>query len=631
MTLNLANLKRWMICLCIALQAACGSQESANTDKSTSIAGLAGVNIDSTASNNVAKSPEKSDNKLLTSLATNYPNGQLPADRVAQAANDLAQNPAVLKMSAGTAPVAGSKVTAQSQPIQAQAFAADFQPVQRIQNTTLYGAYFFSIYPGEVTNALATNPNWSLEGPAFWASLQTGVDLYPVHRFQNKLNGSYLYTIYDTERADIVANYSATFVYEGFAWYARQTPAKGWSALYRFRSKTNGTYLFSAYESEKDAIMANYPDVFELEGIAYYVRQDVPKSSDVVVAGTAHTCAIKGDSTVACWGFNAYGQLGDGSTTQSLIPITVSGLSGVAALSAGFYNSCALKTEGTVVCWGYNANGQLGDGSTTQRLSPTAVPSLSGVAALSTGANHTCALKTDGMVACWGSNFNGSLGDGSTTNRLSPTAVSGLSGVAALSAGFYHTCALKTDGTVACWGDNLDGQLGHGGTMQKLNPTAVPGLSGVVALSAGFYHTCALKTNGTVACWGSNAGGQLGDGSTTDRLRPTAVPGLSGVATLSAGGGQTCALKIDETVACWGSNNNGQFGDGSITDRLNPTAVPRLSGVTALAAGAAHTCALKTDGTARCWGFNIYGQLGDGTTTNRSSNVEVLGGAVYWK
>jgi hypothetical protein len=182
--------------------------------------------------------------------------------------------------------------------VSAQATAADYQPVKRVQNTTLYGAYFFSIYPTEITTALATNPNWRLEGPAFWASLATGTDLYPVHRFRNKTNGSYLYSIYETERADIAANYAATFEYEGVAWYARQTPATGWSALYRFRNKTNGTYLFSAYESEKDAIVATYPDVFALEGIAYYVRQDAPivPCTSAANASTGYSLVFKGCS-----------------------------------------------------------------------------------------------------------------------------------------------------------------------------------------------------------------------------------------------------------------------------------------------------------------------------------------------
>ena len=138
-----------------------------------------------------------------------------------------------------------------------------------------------------------TNPNWLLEGLAFWASLATGTDLYPVHRFRNKTNGSYLYSIYESERAEIAINYAATFVYEGVAWYARQTPATGWSALYRFRNKTNGTYLFSAYESEKNAIVATYPDVFALEGIAYYVRQEADCSADPI-GSTGYSLVFKG-------------------------------------------------------------------------------------------------------------------------------------------------------------------------------------------------------------------------------------------------------------------------------------------------------------------------------------------------
>lgn len=217
---------------------------------------------------------------LMTSLAVLYPNGQLPFENAAAANKDLAQNPAVLSLTAESTGLIKSQSA--STTIQPQAIAADYQPVERIQNTTLYGAYFFSIYPTEVTSALAGNRNWRLEGPAFWASLATGTDLFPVHRFQNKQNGSYLYTIYDAERADIAVNYSATFAYEGVAWHARQTPGTGWSPLYRFRNKTNGTYLFSAYESEKDAIVANYPAIFELEGVAYYVRQDAPVEQIVV-------------------------------------------------------------------------------------------------------------------------------------------------------------------------------------------------------------------------------------------------------------------------------------------------------------------------------------------------------------
>lgn len=194
---------------------------------------------------------------------------------------ELAQNPAVLTLTA-PAPnaVLGSQIQAQST-IQPQATTANFSPVTRIQNTTLSGSYFFTIYNSERATALASNLGWKQEGPAFWASKVPDVGLSPVYRFRNNINGSYLYTIYEFERADIVANYASTFTLEGPAWYASQTPIAGWSPLYRFRNLNNGTYLFSAYEAEKDNIVANYANAFKLEGIAYYVWQNVTAQNDV--------------------------------------------------------------------------------------------------------------------------------------------------------------------------------------------------------------------------------------------------------------------------------------------------------------------------------------------------------------
>ena len=268
------NLNRTAVLACIAAAflTACGGQSvtdsaSSSPQKTTQTA----------ASPAVQTAQAVQSSELLASLAATYPNGQLPAANAAQAAQELAQNPAALKITAQSAPQT-TQITAQSTnaPIQAQATSADYKAVTRIQNTTLTGAYFFTIYDTERSAALAGNPNWRLEGPAFWASLAPDAELSPVHRFRNNLNGSYLYTIYETEKADIQANYAATFFYEGVAWHARQTTDTGWSPLYRFRNLLNGTYLFSAFEAEKDAIVANYSAVFELEGVAYYVRQDAP-------------------------------------------------------------------------------------------------------------------------------------------------------------------------------------------------------------------------------------------------------------------------------------------------------------------------------------------------------------------
>lgn len=340
--------KNLVICSTIALLtfllASCGSQEGVNTDVATTNNSLT---ASKSIANNVEINAKNTNSSLLTSLAPLYPNGQLPANRVAQAVQELTQNPtALLLTSAAPSAVKQQKLGVTLQPL---ALAADYQPVQRVQNTTLYGAYFFSIYPTEIATALATNPNWALEGPAFWASLATGTDLYPVHRFRNKTNGSYLYSIYETERADIATNYSITFEYEGVAWYARQTAATGWNALYRFRNKTNGTYLFSAYESEKDDIVASYPEVFALEGIAYYVRQDAQADPVVPIitlpaAVTAITPSTAGRGIATIFSVT-------GSSLPLTATLTVQGATCQAATSntsTGFSQTCTLSgTTGT--------------------------------------------------------------------------------------------------------------------------------------------------------------------------------------------------------------------------------------------------------------------------------------------
>ena len=244
-----------------------------------------------------------------------------------------------------------------------------------------------------------------------------------------------------------------------------------------------------------------------------------------VTGGYLNSMALKEDGTVWSWGSNNDGQLGNGTnTSQQLSPLQVANLSGVSAIAAGDYHSIALKDNGTMWTWGYNRYGQLGDGTATTRSSPAEVTGISDVVAIAAGTYHTVALRLDGTVWTWGANWKGQLGDGTTTDRTSPFQVPGLSEIVAIAAGEAFTVALKADGTVLSWGDNYYGQLGDGTTRnQRATPVQVAGLSDVSSIAAGSYHTLAAKRDGTIWAWGENGHSQLGDGTTTSRATPVEV------------------------------------------------------------------------------------------------------------
>lgn len=354
-------------------------------------------------------------------------------------------------------------------------------------------------------------------------------------------------------------------------------------------------------------------------------------SAATVAGGYHHTLVVKSDGTVWGWGYNGYGQIGDGTTTSPRkTPVQTSGLTSATSVAAGVYHSLALKSDGTVWAWGYNGYGQLGDNTTTQRTSPVQV--LTGATAIAAGDYHSVAVKSDGTVWAWGYNANGQIGDNTQVNKSVPTQVSSLSSVSTVGAGAAHTLAVKTDGTAWAWGNNGSGRLGDNTTTQRLTPVQVSGLSSAVSISGGSAHSLAVKSDGTLWAWGYNYYGQLGDSSNTQRLTPVQVSGLTSVSSASAGYAHSLAVKTDGSAWAWGYNNYGQLGDGTTTDRNAPVQVTDVSTISAVAASSQyHSAAVTTDGVVWTWGYNNYGQLGDGTTVTRKEPVAISDTAFNWK
>lgn len=242
--------------------------------------------------------------------------------------------------------------------------------------------------------------------------------------------------------------------------------------------------------------------------------------------GWYHSCVITSAGAAQCWGDGNNGKLGNGTTTAKSVPTQVSGLtSGVVSISGGYEHTCAALSSGGVRCWGYNNRGQLGNGNSTASSVPVTVSGLTNAISADTGDEFSCALTQAGGVKCWGGNSAGQLGNSTNTSSYAPVNVTGLSsGVARMDAWNGHVCVVTTAGAAKCWGYNSYGQVGNGTTGHKNAPVDVSGLSsGVVGVSTGGGHVCAILTDSTVKCWGWNSQGQLGDGTAVTRYTPVSV------------------------------------------------------------------------------------------------------------
>ncbi len=270
---------------------------------------------------------------------------------------------------------------------------------------------------------------------------------------------------------------------------------------------------------------------------------------DDITAGSRHTCGRKADGTVWCWGYNVEGRLGDGTTTNATTPVQVDGgHTDWTAIEAGSAHSCGLRSDGTAWCWGDNSSGQLGNGTTNDSSVPVLVSGNHSFTSITTGDAHSCAVRTDNAMFCWGSNNVGQLGDGTTNDTNTPVAPLGGGAWKQVAAGGTFTCAIGSSNAVSCWGDNSSGQLGNGTTTNALTPTVITGsLSGFNAVDVGTSHACAIQTTvdpNVLYCWGNNSDGQLGNGTTTNALAPTQTGAGTQWVIVATGDRHTLAIDI---------------------------------------------------------------------------------------
>jgi alpha-tubulin suppressor-like RCC1 family protein len=289
------------------------------------------------------------------------------------------------------------------------------------------------------------------------------------------------------------------------------------------------------------------------------------------------SCALTDAGAAWCWGQNG----GGATPSPAALPAGVT----FTDLAPGELNLCGLTSTGEAWCRGSNAFGQMGDGTRTN--SPDAFTRVQAPAGtrfrrLAVSSRAACGVTEDGRVLCWGSNFNGELGTGGAagTDALVPVPAATQAGTrfTAIGAGEYHFCAAAEDGSAWCWGENSDGQAGNGAAGGEVRTPArvqAPAGTAFVEVSGGASHSCGSTAAGDVYCWGFNDDGEVGDGTTAARPVPARALMPAGVRAdvATAGTYHACALTLVGEAFCWGWNPDGALGNG--TTSFDPTTEPQ--------------------------------------------------------
>jgi alpha-tubulin suppressor-like RCC1 family protein len=313
-------------------------------------------------------------------------------------------------------------------------------------------------------------------------------------------------------------------------------------------------------------------------------------------AGCDMSCSIKDGKSAYCWGSNPYGGLGNGSETDSVLPVPVYGGHSFVSISAGTWSTCGVTSGGAAYCWGKNETGQLGNGSEIYSNIPEPVSGGRTFRSVSVGEFNACGVTIGRDAYCWGGNQYGQLGNGSETDSNIPVAVAGKLKFKSVSTGIVHTCGITTTDRAYCWGSDSRGQLGNGSNNSSTQPVPVSGGLTFVSISAGDNQTCGITTGGRAYCWGLNYNGQLGDGSSTDRNVPVPVSGGLAFKSVSAGSKYTCGITTAGDLYCWGW----YFIGG--TESNVPELVTNELKFKEISVGFRHHCGITTSNAIYCWG-----------------------------
>lgn len=309
---------------------------------------------------------------------------------------------------------------------------------------------------------------------------------------------------------------------------------------------------------------------------------------DGITAGSQHTCGWHEGNKLWCWGANDNGQLGNGTTVDSTTPVAVSNIDSARFMSASISgwrqdHTCAGLVGGSVACWGGNNNGQLGDNTTSEKHNPAYTLVIDNADRVSVGVGFSCALQQE-QAWCWGAGNVGQQGDGQsglTHNSVIPTTVIGGHAFLDLDAGADHACGVDMGRVVWCWGGNavlgnIDGRLGSAAVTQSATPIPLSDMSwNAEMVAAGGFHTCAVTQTAGVMCWGSNDFGECGNGHPSDTTSPVAVvaQSMDKATAVCAGWEFSCALTEAQEIFCWGRNHKGQLGNGTDSDSATPLLV----------------------------------------------------------